>query len=188
VVRIEVMNLNRAPEFVPIANQVVSRDQTIDVPVRVNDPDGNPVKLRIESAQPGYPVPDFVSFTDHGDGTGTVRLRPLAGDRGDYGLTLFATDDGDGAGRWATIDTPFTFIVTVSAPNEPPRWGFIGDTAAVVGEPMLMTVKASDPDQEMLDYFLAGLPAGATITPGVTYGEAIISWTPTIDELPRDRP
>ena len=39
------------------------------------DPDGNPLELRAESALPGFPLPDFVSFTDHGDGSYTAELR-----------------------------------------------------------------------------------------------------------------
>ena len=182
-VSIEVMNLNRAPEIDPIANQMVSRDNVLEIPVNVTDPDGNPLSLSAENAEPGFPLPEFVTFTDNGDGTGLFRLTPTVGDRGDYGLTVLARDDGDGGGRWAEIESAFTFIATVDSPNEPPRWDYIGDKVAVAGEPFELTVHAVDPDEEPLDFDLSGLPAAATITADATYGSATIRWTPQTTDI-----
>ncbi len=183
IVQIEVMNLNRTPEISPIGNQTVSRDGILEIPVDATDPDGNPVALRAENAQPGFPLPDFVSFTDNGDGTGLFRLTPTVGDRGDYGITLLARDDGDGGGPWAPLEASYTFIATVESPNEPPRWDYVGDKVAVAGEPFQLTVRASDPDQEPLLFGLAGLPAGAVITPAASYGTATIAWTPQAGDI-----
>ncbi|MEM9587454.1 MAG: putative Ig domain-containing protein, partial [Planctomycetota bacterium] len=182
-VTIEVMNLNRAPDITPIDNQTVQRDTRLEIPVSVSDADGNPIDWRVENAMPGFPLPDFVSFTDAGDGTGTIFVEPTIGDRGDYGLTVIAEDDGDGAGRWAIEDSNFTFIVDVESLNEPPEWQHIGDKVAVVGEPIELTVRVTDFDEEPLAYSLAGLPAGATLTPGAIYGTATLSWTPTLADV-----
>ena len=119
-VDIVVMNLNRAPDIASIDNQTVSRDQVVQIPVSVTDPDGNPIELRAENAEPGFPLPEFVSFADNGDGTGLFTLTPTVGERGDYGLSVIARDDGDGGGTWAPLETAFTFIATVDSPNEPP--------------------------------------------------------------------
>ena len=182
-VQVEVMNLNRTPEITAIDNQVVERDAVLEVPVTVTDPDGNPVELRAENAQPGFPLPEFVSFTDNGDGTGRFRFEPAAGDRGDYGVTLLARDDGDGGGPWAPLESNFTFIVTVESPNEPPRWNHVGDKVAVVGEPFELTLRASDADEEPLQFELEGLPAEATITSGPVHGTATLRWTPDAGDL-----
>ena len=149
----------------------------------MTDPEGNPVQLRAENAEPGFPLPDFVSFVDNGDGTGLFTLTPTVGDRGDYGLTVIARDDGDGGGPWAPLETAFTFIATVDSPNEPPAWSYIGDKVAVVGESFELELQAADLDEEPLQYLLAGLPAAATITPGSVYGTATILWTPTAADL-----
>ncbi len=177
-VEVVITNLNRTPEITPIDNQTVQRDQILEIPVSATDPDGNPLELRGENAAPGFPMPDFVTFVDNGDGTGLFRVAPTVGDRGDYGLTLFARDDGDGGGPWAPLEQSSTFIVTVESPNEPPQWNYIGDKVAVVGEPFVLTVQATDFDQEPLQFALSGLPPAAVLTPGATYGSATINWTP----------
>ncbi len=108
-----------------------------------------------------------------------IRLTPTVGDRADYGLTVFARDNGDGGGGpGAWLESSLTLIATVDSPNEPPRWNHVGNKVAVVGEPFALTVQATDFDQEPLQFALSGLPAGAVLTPGATYGSATISWTP----------
>ena len=54
-----------------------------------------PIVLTAENALPGYPLPDFITFVDNGNGTGSFRFPPGVGDRGDHPLVLTATDDGD---------------------------------------------------------------------------------------------
>ena len=178
-----VMNLNRAPEIAPIQNQDMSRDTTSELLVAVTDPDGNPVVLTAENAQPGFPLPHFVTFDDQGNGTGRFQFAPTIGDRGDYLLTLLATDDGDGGGPWARLQTAFTFRVTVEVENEPPILEYVGDKVLVVGEPLTWTLRARDADQEPLQWSLAGLPASATLSPGSVYGTQLLSWTPTAQDL-----
>src|SRR5262249_38911417 len=98
-------------------------------------------------------------------------------------LTLFATDDGDGGGRWAKLETSYTFVLTVQSENDPPVLEYIGKKIAVVGEPLVVQLRASDKDQEPLHFSVTGLPAGATITPGAVYGTATLTWTPQGNEL-----
>ena len=72
-----VMNLNRTPEIPQIGNQSVAKARVLEMPVTVTDPDGNPLTLWAESGMPGFPLPDFVSFTDNGDGTGNFVFSPV---------------------------------------------------------------------------------------------------------------
>src|SRR5262249_27515951 len=45
LVHISVLNVNRPPVITPTGNVTVARGQTLDVPVTVTDPDGNPITL-----------------------------------------------------------------------------------------------------------------------------------------------
>ncbi len=176
------MNQNRAPEIQAIPNQTVHRGDVLDIPVQVTDADADPITLRAENGSPGFPLPDFVTFTDNGDGTGVFHVAPGVGARGDHSLVLVANDDGDGDGRWARLETSYTFILTVISENDPPVLSRIGDKVAVTGEPFLLPLQASDNDQEPLHFSVSGLPATATIIPGSSYGTATLSWVPgTLD-------
>src|SRR5690606_20889686 len=88
VIAIRVLDLNRPPVIETVGNQVVERDGTLTLTVRASDPDGQPVSLAATSEQPGFPLPAFMTFTDHGDGTATLQVDPRVGDRGDHAIKL----------------------------------------------------------------------------------------------------
>src|SRR5262249_20522393 len=55
---------------------------------------------------------------------------------------------------------------------------------AVIGQPLQLVVRASDPNQDALTFHVNGLPAGATLTPNPhKYGEALMTWTPTAADV-----
>ncbi|MCU0870895.1 MAG: putative Ig domain-containing protein, partial [Pirellulaceae bacterium] len=178
---LSVLNLNRSPELAPVDNLTIDRGVQRDVEIAASDPDGNPVQLAL-GGLPGYPLPRFATFTDRGDGTGQLQLAPGPGDRGVYSLQVAATDDGDGGGPMAVRTASWFFNVTVVSANEPPTWDFIGDQVAVIGEQATWRVRARDLDLEPLQFQLAGLPAGATLSLGAEYGTAVVSWTPAANE------
>ncbi len=177
-VPIQVLNLNRRPRIEPVDNVTTRRGQPVDLAIIAIDSDGDPLVLDASSGLPGFGLPPFATFEDRGDGTGTLHLAPGVGDRGDYSITVRARDDGDGGGPAAVLEGAFTFIVSVQAENEPPAFDPITDRAAVVGEPFVLNLVARDKDQEPLTFDLAGLPTGAVLTPGSTYGTATLTWTP----------
>ena len=76
-----------------------------------------------------------------------------------------------------------SFVVTVNNPNRPPHLAPIGDKVAVVGQELQFTIHATDADQDPLTFSALGLPAGATLTPSSTYGDAVVTWTPTSSDL-----
>ncbi len=180
---ITVRNVNRPPEITPIGNVTLDRGDVVDVPVVVTDPDGDPLVLSAVNALTNQPLPRFVTFTDLGDGQGVFHFAPGAGDRGDYSLTLVAQDDGDLDGPTAVRTSAFTFIVTVVSPNDPPVLAPINDRVSLPGDLFSVTAVASDIDQDALTFTVEGLPAEATITPGVTYGTATLNWTPTAADV-----
>ncbi|HEX4609016.1 MAG TPA: putative Ig domain-containing protein, partial [Urbifossiella sp.] len=178
-ITITVLPTNRPPQVPPIANQTVAGGAALDLTVRTSDPDHNALTLSAVG------VPGFGTFTDNGDGTGTFHFAPTLDDRGNYTMTLHAVDDGDG-GATAALSADQSFVLTVAVPNAPPHLAPIGYAVAVVGQPLRLTVNATDADQEPLTYALTGLPAGATITPSGVYGQAVITWTPTAADVGAD--
>ncbi len=92
---------------------------------------------------------------------------------------MTATDDA-GGGNWTERRSASqTFVVSVEADNVPPRFDYVGNAVAVIGQPLALTVQARDLDGENLSFALAGLPPAATLTPGPVYGTAVLRWTPT---------
>src|SRR5262249_38710136 len=145
-VPIAVLNTNRPPVVTPLADQVVDRGATLDIPVQAADPDGDPMVLTVAG------LPRFATFTDHGDGTGVIHVAPGAGARGDYALVVTATDDGDGGGPGEVLSNSQSFVLTVNAPNDPPRLDPIGDAVAVIGQPLNLAITAHDLDQDTLTF------------------------------------
>ena len=95
---ITIVNVNRQPVLPDIPNQVVNRGATLTLPVQATDADGNPLQLvGAGDIVGGLPqaLPRFVTFQDNGNGTGQFTFLPGFGDRGNYTLNLFATDNGD---------------------------------------------------------------------------------------------
>jgi len=169
-VNVNVLNANRAPQLTAIVNHSVARGAVLEIPVSASDPDGNPLVLTASG------LPDFASFVDHGDGSGLLRFAPDFGDRGDYAITLTASDDGDGTGLLRSATT--TFILAATSAAEPPHLDFIGDKLAVLGQRLAFTLHAHDLDQDVLSFTADNLPAVASLTALPVYGTALFEWTP----------
>ena len=169
-------NVNRSPKLTALTNKTVERNTTLDVPVQATDADGNPLVIVATG------LPRFATFTSNGNGTASFHFAPDVGDRGDYAITVRVADSGDG-NSLAVLTDQFTFILEVLSANEPPKLGWIGDKVVVIDTPIEFTLQASDLDQAPLNYSLVGLPAGATLTPSSTYGQAIFRWTPAVVDI-----
>ncbi|MHB8956711.1 MAG: putative Ig domain-containing protein [Pirellulaceae bacterium] len=182
--RIVVHNSNRSPEIAAVSNVTVRQGDIRMLAAEAVDPDGNLLTLSATNALTGYALPDFIAFVDNGDGTGTFAITPRAGDRGDYIVSLAATDDGD-AGQSSVSTDNISFVVTVEAENDPPVLDYIGDKIAVVGFPFELVVRASDLDDEQFTWTIAGLPAAATLTPGNVPDTAVLRWLPAFADAGR---
>jgi hypothetical protein len=143
IVPITVFNTNRAPVIAEFTNVTLNRGETRELVLRVSDADNDPLVLQLKAESTGYGIPDFVKFTDNGDGTATLRLTPGVSDGGNYSFTLVAADNGNGGGVNAVQRDEYTFVVSVNAPNDAPKLPFIGNKVAVVGETLKFIVKAS---------------------------------------------
>ncbi|HDR14303.1 MAG TPA: hypothetical protein ENN79_02220, partial [Desulfobacteraceae bacterium] len=182
VLHITVRDANAAPVVEHIENRslpVVEGQQNIlNIPVSAFDPDGAPPTLT------AFNLPSFAVFTDNGDGTGMITVSPtLTSQRGDYTITVRATDDGNGYPK-AALSSEESFVLSVTARNAVPVMAVQPDRVAVVGEELAFEVLVTDPDEDPLLYWagdgtgLSGLPSGASFTDSAIYGKAYFRWTP----------
>ncbi|MEL6109582.1 MAG: putative Ig domain-containing protein, partial [Planctomycetota bacterium] len=182
-VPISVRNVNQRPLIDPVSNFTLGRGSMLDIPVSVTDPDGDNITLEAANGLPGLPLPEFVTFTDNGNGTGVFHLAPGIGDRGDYTLSLIARDDGNGFGRGRIETTQYDFVVTVESSNDPPVLQPVSSVVVLAGALLRLPLRTTDIDQEPLTYSFSGLPAEARIVDAVLYGEALLNWDPTAADI-----
>lgn len=97
-----ITTLDRVPQIASISNIVMRNDQTLNINVSANDDAADHVTLNAEG------LPPFVTFTDNGNGTGSLNITPTAGAAGYYpGLTITAKDNSD-----SSSSTSFSITVT----------------------------------------------------------------------------
>src|SRR5690606_10970396 len=175
VLTIQVQDANATPEVTAISNQVVAVGASLDIPITAADADAGPLALSVEN------LPAFATLIDNGDGTGIIRVAPVAGNRGNTTITVRATDNGNGVPAAALSGTA-QFILSVTAPNEPPVMVATGDKVAVIGEALIFNIQVADPDEDPLTWAADNLPVGAAFAGTTVYGVARFTWTPTADD------
>lgn len=97
--------VNNPPQLPAIPDQSLVEGDTRIVSVHATDPEGSPVRLSASG------LPTFASFTDNGNGYGSLRLDPRSGDAGTYTVTVTARDNGSPA-----QSTSRSLKVVVTAP------------------------------------------------------------------------
>jgi len=96
---------NSAPTIDAIANQPLVANTPVTVNINANDGDNDNITLTAQN------VPAWATFTDNGDGTGTIEFNPTDAQIGeDLNVTVIATDDGT-----PNLNSQAVFNVTVSA-------------------------------------------------------------------------
>lgn len=102
---------NTAPQVAAIADQSVEESQTLNVSVSATDNEGDPITLSATIADTSGTAIDAgaYTFTDDGDGTGSLSWTPQPGDAGSYTATVTASDGT------ATADESFAITVTEPA-------------------------------------------------------------------------
>jgi len=180
VLPIVVSDANRAPEIGSVANAFVDKGATLDIPVNAVDADGNPLDLTL------FGLPRFATYTqnpsDNGAASGVIHFAPGTGDRGDYTITVVARDDGSGNVNQVLTQAK-SFVLTVRSPSEPPVVTAPRQVVAVVGQPVSVPISVRDMDQDALTYSATGLPIGAELVRLAQYGQAMLTWTPTENDV-----
>ncbi|GAB1537665.1 hypothetical protein NUACC21_03140 [Scytonema sp. NUACC21] len=131
----------------------------------------------------GEGIPDYITYKDNGDGTLTLLVAPgVNASANNYTFKLVATEvrsDGNTA-----LKNELTFNVNIIAPNSAPKIGYIGDKVAVLGETLDLIINTTDRDSDALTYSFTGLPSGvAFVAPTGIYGQARLTWVPTINDV-----
>ncbi|MFN0054206.1 MAG: putative Ig domain-containing protein [Planctomycetales bacterium] len=145
----------------PPGTATVGRSYAYDVVA--SDPDGDPLAFSLDAAPSGMSI-DAVR--------GTIRWTPGADQTGAQQVMLRASDS---AGGYATQ----TYSIAVRAVNVPPNIVSAPLTTAVVGQPYVYAVHATDAEGDQLTFSLAVKPAGMTIDAD----SGLVSWTPTAQQL-----
>ncbi|HYJ64733.1 MAG TPA: fibronectin type III domain-containing protein, partial [Parafilimonas sp.] len=99
---VSILTSDRVPQITAISNILMKNDQTLNVSVTANDDAVDHVTLTATG------LPPFVTFTDNGNGTGSLNIAPTAGSSGYYpDLTITAKDNSD-----SSSSTSFNLTVT----------------------------------------------------------------------------
>ncbi|MEM6471960.1 MAG: putative Ig domain-containing protein, partial [Planctomycetota bacterium] len=182
-IQLIVNNANGAPLITPFEPISVAVGETVRVPVEAIDVNGELTSLQLVNESNGFPLPEFVTFIDNGDGRGEIIVSPPLHSRGDYPLTLVATDSGDGGLPSDVLEDRYTFNVQVTAPNEPPILRPLIDQLAVVDQPFTMDIIVDDPDSESLVWELTGAPSTAVLEDIGNDRLRRVVWTPSASEV-----
>jgi large repetitive protein len=91
-----------APSLTAISNVTAGAGQTSTVTVIATDAATDAISLQLSG------LPAFASFTDHGDGTGTITLAPGTNDLGSFAGVVTATDN-HGASSTTPVNVSVTF-------------------------------------------------------------------------------
>jgi hypothetical protein len=128
---------DRIPQIAAISDVAINYTQTATVNVKATDDSTDHITLTATN------LPPFATFTDNGNGTGTISITPGANNVGGYLVTMTATDI-------AKASTSTSFNILISDPNVSSTYLSFSDGAHSVPKPWNM---------------LAGWPSvGATFT------------------------
>lgn len=168
-VTVTVAPSNQAPVLTPIANQTVSEETVLAVPITANDPD-QPLSYELIQAPSGATLDSatglFSWLPDEEQGPS-----PNA-------VTVRVTDNGT-----PPLSATSEFTVFVQEVNQAPVIEPINDQSVQQGDLLSATVVATDPDlpANSLSYSLGpGAPAGASIDPV----SGLFTWTPSAQQAP----
>jgi hypothetical protein len=159
--KLTVTDNNRAPE-IDAADQSVVEGTTEGYTVTASDADGDTLTLSASG------LPDFVSFVDNGNGSGTFTFAPGFDDEGSYSITVSVSD-----GQLSDSDT---FNLVVTGENQAP---IANDDNVTTGYQtavnIAVLVNDSDPDGDLLTVSIATNPALGTV---VVNNNGTITYTP----------
>jgi hypothetical protein len=103
------VGLNEPPVIAALLDQRVKAGEVLSVPILVTDPNGiSGLRMSIKSGPP------FVSLSDNGNGTGTIRIAPSLTDRTGGPVTVEVVDAG-GLSAQRTFNIVVEKTVTVNA-------------------------------------------------------------------------
>ncbi|MCB2230188.1 tandem-95 repeat protein [bacterium] len=160
---------DQAPVFDSIPSPTITEGIEGSFGFSASDPDGGPVTLSIVDGT----LPNGASFTDNGDGTGTITWTPNFIAAGFYDIGIIVTDAA------ATSDTITVTLEVLEAGNQTPVLQPIPDTTVAENQQLVIIVQSTDADENPPIVTTGPLPTGATFVPSPTIlGNGSFTWTP----------
>ena len=160
---------NRPPELEPIGDKVVNENQLLSFIVVATDPDGTTPRLTASN------LPSGATFTDNGNGTGSLSWTPTYDQAGTYPNVHFQASDGA-----LTNDEHIT--ITVNNVNRAPVLWKIGDKQVLENNTLSLTIRALDQDKTTPRLTASNLPEGASFSDNGN-GRGIFTWNTTSGQL-----
>jgi len=161
---------NQPPVLEPIGNREFDSGRELTLEFAASDPDLDSLSYSLT------PPPGDALLEDFGNGS--ARWTWLApSDSASYELTVTVTDGGN-----PPLSASETIVLSPSLSNRPPVLAPIGDQHVRAGEPLLVSLSASDPDLDALAFSARGLPVGAQLH-DLGGGAAELRWTPSSSQL-----
>ena len=142
---------NQAPEIDPVTLDPVVEGSSTTYTITTSDPDATIPSLSAEN------LPENSSFTDNGDGSGTIAIAPSYVQAGSYDVTIIATDG-------ELSDTLIVTIVVEEAGNQTPVLDPISDQTVQEMLRLTFDISASDVDEDFPVLSVVPLPVGADFT------------------------
>ncbi len=161
---------NQAPVIEPVGPFTVEVNGLLEFTIEASDTtDQNPFNILFLSV---VSLPPNATFTDNGNGTGSFRFTPQAGQEGSLGVQFLVVDEGT-----PQLSSQITVDIEVLAANQAPILAPIGPQVLTEGETVTLNLAATDPDGTTPFFDVTKLPRGAEFTDN-SDGTAVFTWTP----------
>jgi hypothetical protein len=170
-ITISVGDVNRPPVLDQIGSRMGQEGMPLSIKLTASDPDGDSLRFATSA------LPQGATFIDHDDGSAEIGWTPMAGQAGNYPVTVTVRDGGT-----PSASDFEDFTITVAPADQPPANRLptldpVGDRTVKVGEPLAIMLTASDPDGDHLSFAVDGLAPGARFIDRGD-GSAEVYWTP----------
>ncbi|MEX3074365.1 Ig-like domain-containing protein [Vibrio alginolyticus] len=167
---IEISDTNDAPYFTSEPVTTATQGKAYSYTINTADPDvGDTRAISIANK------PEWLTFTDHEDGTGSLTGKPTNDDVGEVSITLTVTDAGGLTGSQQ-------FTIEISDTNDAPYFTSEPVTTATQGKAYSYTINTADPDVgDTRAISIANKPEWLTFTDHED-GTGSLTGTPTNDD------
>ena len=153
---------NHAPVFQPIGDQALEVGDTYTLQLQASDADGDPITFAVDDLPAGASL-------DEASGLFGWIAPPVL--EGTSPTLTFSVSDGQ-----ETAFLAVRFYVLAPGQNKPPTFSPLSPQSATVGQAYSLTLSATDPDGDALQFdFEGNLPTGAGFDPTT----ARFTWTPS---------
>ncbi len=149
-VEITVLHINMPPELASIGSRSVAESGHLELLITATDLDAQTLILTAES------LPLNAVFSDSGNGHGLFMFDPDNTQAGTYNIRFIASD--------GTLADSELVEITVNDVNQAPVLAALGDTTVNEGGTLVMTVTATDFDNDTITLNAFNLPTNASFT------------------------